>query len=461
MRRSLTLISAAGCLALIHFASLQAPIMTEFFRKLGATEFHIGILGGIPMLAVAAQFMGAVLVRRMPRRKPLWMLLLITGRFLNLPVVLMPLCFPMMDRGLMLTIQLCLLGLSWILQQFGTPLWFSWIGDLIPHRLLNTYWGVRFAWIHVFWILANAGVTIFTYCADRGFSVLGHTFHLDTLHQYALLGTVSVMCGIADIVLFVGVKEPPNEPAPAMPLREVILSPLKDRAFRSFLTFSCAFNISTIIAAAFTQVYCLEQLHLSVWKTTLIWCCGGVGIALSSKQWGKIADRHGHRPVLLFCVCFKPIMALTYLLVTPAHAFWVLALVFLVDWSWNAGVQVASNGYMLKLAPRENRSMYVAAMQGASNVLGGLAAVAAGYYLRRISWFSIDLFGRTWNHFHVIFLASFFLRFWATAAAYAIQEPQSTRTRHVLGELLSVWPANLLLLPVDAARRAHRAVWRR
>ena len=42
---------------------------------------------------------------------------------------------------------------------FGTPLWLSWMGDYLPHKGLNQFWGLRHSsqqWTAALALLANA-----------------------------------------------------------------------------------------------------------------------------------------------------------------------------------------------------------------------------------------------------------------------------------------------------------------
>jgi MFS family permease len=199
--------------------------------------------------------------------------------------------------------------------------------------------------------------------------------------------------------------------------------------------------------------YTLKVLKMPKDVATLIWCVGGIGVALSSRKWGMIADRHGHKPVLAFCTYFKAFIALVFLLITKNSAAWVLPIAFLFDGAWNSGNMVATNGYMMKMAPKENRSMFIAALAGFSGICGGVAAIASGWLLESLSRFKFEAFGRTWINYHVVFLMSVFMRLACAASIPLVREPNSAKTGHILDELLDVWPMNLIRFPIDICRR--------
>ena len=216
--------------------------------------------------------------------------------------------------------------------------------------------------------------------------------------------------------------------------------------------FWVAWMASVMPAAAFMQVYALKELHMPVWQATLIWCVLGVSTALASPGWGRLADRHGHRPVLLTCLACKPWAALVFALITPGTAVWALPLLFLVDGIWNAGMAVGFNGYMLKISPRRNRSMFVATIVALSGLAGGLGSMFAGHLLEALDGFSWIAFGRVWGGYHVVFLGSFLLRCLCVTFAQRIQEPQTTAPARMLTEVLGVGPLRFLRFPVGLYR---------
>jgi MFS family permease len=150
----------------------------------------------------------------------------------------------------------------------------------------------------------------------------------------------------------------------------------------------------------------------------------------------------------------KSIVVLAFLLVTPGTALWVLPIVFFVDSFWNAGIMVASNGYMLKIAPRDNRSMFIASITGLAGICGGLGAIVGGGFLNLAADFQWHGLGRTWTNYHLLFAVSILLRWGCIALAYRVHEPKATSPEALLYQLRGTWPMRFLLFPVGMYRRA-------
>ncbi len=119
-----------------------------------------------------------------------------------------------------------------------------------------------------------------------------------------------------------------------------------------------------MFSASFLPICVLTKPGRFLRETTLLWCFPSVGIALSSDSWGRLADRYGHRPIVMFAMCTKPIIVVIFSLATPSVAWWILAPAFLIDSMWNAALMVATNGYMLRLAPPAQSPDVVAALTG-------------------------------------------------------------------------------------------------
>jgi MFS family permease len=446
LRRSLVRITVAGCLAMVYSAGISSPAFVDFMRVLGATDFHFGLIGGIPMIMLALQFAGATITNTVHRRKPWFMVLVIFGRLLYLPLAFLPALVPSLRGEAGIWFVLALLAVSGMVLNLAVPMWLSWMADLVPGRILNTYWGRRQFWMYLTWAGAFLAISAITFFAP-----------LKVFSVFPALVTIAVIAGVVDILLFKKVMEPPNMVSRHIPVVQSLMAPFRSKEYRSFLIFSCAWSATAMFAAAFMQPYTLENLHVPVWQATLFWCISGVGVALVSSQWGRLADRFGHRPVLAICIGMKSLIVLMFFLVTPASARWVLPIVLFVDSFWNAGTMVATNGYMLKIAPRENRSMFIAAITGFAGICGGLGAIAGGAFLNATQTVSFEFLGRIWDNYSLLFAISIVLRIGCAFLAYRVKEPTASSPEKLLLYLLGTWPMRLLLFPVGLYRVTEKS----
>jgi MFS family permease len=442
LRRSLRIVTVAGCLFMIYSTGTMCPAFTEFFRTIGANELHFGLLGGVPLAMLFMQFVGAALTNRIRRRKGLFMFSIITARLLFLPMVFIPLLLPEGRRTGGIWVALTLYAISGGLLNIGGPPWFSWMADMTPRRVLSRFFGFRHRAMFITWTASYLLVAVLSWLSPWPITVF-----------YPVLATFAVIAGVMDIALFAWVHEPPNTITRGRPALDVLLDPIRHHEFRTFLVFSCAWHAAAMFAAAFMQLYILKILGLSIWQATLIWSVLGIGNALAAKRIGRVADRHGHRAILSLCVSLKSLIVFAFLLITRRTAVWVLPVAFLLDSMLNAGLIVCSGGYMMKMAPRQNRSMFVASVTGFAGLCGGLSAMLAGWVLKLIPDVPVHFLGRDWIDYHLIFACSALMRIACVFLARRIREPKSTGHREVLFELIGVWPLRFVRYPIGLYRR--------
>ena len=420
-------IVAAGCCAMAYTQLTTSPATVQFARSMGATGLHIGILGALPLGLVCVQLLAAITVQHLRRRKPLWMAVSIVQRMIFLPAALGPWLFPQVDDMLWIWTLLSLTALNHALLHFGTPLWLSWMGDYLPHKGLNRFWGLRHSsqqWTAALALFANA-----LFFFKSGVDVRG---------AFAAIIVAGAILGVTDILLFTRVEEPPLRHARGANLLAALAGPFRQPDFRGFIFYSCFWNLAATVGSPFISMYLLEHVGMDLFHVLLLWTIAWVGGALLSNHLGHLAERFGQRPVLILCTAFKSINMIGLLVCPrdPTVAFFVLAPIFMVDAFLNAGIAIANNGFLIKNSPRENRTMFIAAGTGFAGMVGGIASILAGAGLAASEGWSWTLEGTEYVNFHVLFAVSMVLRLAAAVLATQIREPSSTGARIVAGELL-------------------------
>ncbi|MGQ9661895.1 MAG: MFS transporter [Kiritimatiellia bacterium] len=443
LEQDLRRITLGGCLAQVYATCTASPVTTKFYAHLGASTVQFGILGGMPMILLLLQFFGAYITGKLKHRKYWFIGLMIPARVVHLLIAFLPLCFPKFPLLAWIPLFILLDSLSHGLSNLAGISWLSWMSDLIPRRILNRYWGERQRYMTVVWTMAYLAVAAFRYW---GISVPPRV-------TFPILVTIGSVAGVWDILLFRRVSEPENSVVAGKSPFSIFAEPLRNQQYRSLLTYTSAFMFTATLGASFMQLYVLQVLQVPEWKTTLIWAASGFGPALVARAWGRIADRHGHRPVIVFCAFLKPLICLAFLVINAKNAIFILAPAFLFDSMLNSGRSLAINGFMLKNAPRINRSMFIAACTAFSGIAGGIGSIIGGYLLRHTEWFSPTICGKSWNNYHLLFSISFLLRAACIPLAIRLKEPASSRTATLLAHLRREWPLRIVTYPFELYRR--------
>lgn len=432
----------AGSLFMLYATGIGSPATTKYFLSIGAREWHFGIIGGIPPAMLGVQFLGAFLVNRFERRKPSFVISLIAARLLYLPIAFLPSLGGRWAPEARMAMAMGLLAASAALSNYAGPFSYSWLADLIPRPVLNRFWGRRQVAMHIAWVIASVAVTAYLYATRQ--SAVG---------VFRTLVLAAVAAGVADILLFLRVREPPNLEDRSISFARSFRQPLADAEYRPFLVYSCFWNFAAMLAASFMQLYVLKTLGLAAWKTALIWCLGGIGVALASPLWGRLADRYGHRPIINACIPLKTGIVLVFMALTPDNVVWLLPTAFLLDGLLNAGTMVANNGYMLTHAPESNRSMFIAAITGLSGLAGGLGAMVGGVLLQAFGPECTAWAPGRWNAYQAVFALSLLLRLSCIPLARRIRENRAAPANRVLHEFVGDFTLRFLRFPIGLYRR--------
>ncbi len=421
----------------------MSPATIEFARQHGATGLHIGILGALPTATLFMQFIAAVVVNHLTFRRRLWFTVSIIQRLALMPLAICPLLFPEAPGGVWIWTLIALTAANHGMLHFGSPLWLSWMGDYLPHNGLNRYWGRRHIWMQ--WTAAASLLA-------GGVLLLGSGWGINV--AFAVLIVAGAVAGVADILFFVKVEEPPVKPLPQPTLSRVFSAPFKDSRFRSFITYACFWNFAAMIGAPFISLFLLDYLGMSLASVLMLWAASWAGGALLSRRIGRLAEAFGSRPLLILCTLLKPINMVALLVVpfTPSIAMWILVPTFVIDALLNAGIAVANNGFMLKNSPQENRSMYIAAGTALAGMVGGLTAIVAGGVLTLLGSWSIAWGGVPLVGYHALFAASLLLRVVSVYYAWRVEEPGSHSARHVMLHLIGATPLRTMRFPVGLYR---------
>ncbi|MCA8999904.1 MAG: MFS transporter, partial [Planctomycetaceae bacterium] len=337
LRQAQVVIVIAGCLGMAYTQLTTCPASIEIVRDLGGTGLHVGILGALPTGMLFVQFLAAWLGNKLNYRRPWWFWFSLLQRLLCIPAAVGPWLFPEVPD----VIWLWALLLSWAATQglvhFCNPLWLSWMGDYLPHKGLSHYWGIRHYWMQATAALSLVG-------ASLGLRYLA----TDIRQGFAGIVLIGCLLGVIDILMFFKVDEPKVTRLPDAGLWEVLSGPFRHPGFRSFIGFTCFWHFAAMMGAPFISLYLLDHIGMSADEVLMLWVFSWVGGAISAKWFGRLAEAHGNRVVLIVCTALKSINMIALMLVPPVPqlAFWILAPVFMVDMALNSGIAIANNGFM-------------------------------------------------------------------------------------------------------------------
>jgi len=419
VRRAIRLSYAQAMLGSIYAASTGGMFLIGYALKLGAGDVQIGLLSTIPMLCVVMQLPASVLVERGVSRRRMTIaasLLSVAGWAL---VILIPYAMSAASSNAKVTALVAIIAAVTLSVHVAGNARGSWLGDLIPSGHRGAFFGRSI----MFWGIVG---TVFA---------IGEGFFLDQvkdmgLAAFSLLFGFGMIFGVVSALLFL--------PQPDFPLVRHELA----RGYRSLVARTFAnkpLMIVTLyailwsmqgIAGPFYATYLLRDLHMPFLHLGLLNATFVVTMLAFSPFWGKMADRYGCRPVLIFCTLIIAPLPLVWVWLTDVR--WVyLAIppINLVAGFAAGGVSVALSTLVYKVTPEAGRSVQFAIYSVIVVLLAAPMPTIGGLLPQWIRAMGLPADLRC-----TFYASGLFVLAAARVAAY-IPEPRSRRTRALIRRL--------------------------
>jgi len=526
LRMSLRTVTVAWMMGVVWMSAIGGSHVKSFARMIGFNDLAFGFMAAMPFLATFGQIPATLIVERTGHRKYLFLYCMIVSRMLWLVIAAVPL-LPIPSATAVVT-MLALLGVSWFLAAMGGPPWFSWMGDMIPRRIRGRYMAHRnrlAGLVQVFVVIA-LGVVLDLVTVEGAPETPADQPLLLVVACVAFV--VAGIMGTADILAFFRLREvvPTTPDKPRVPVidirippperhdisttvgyhlrqglavcKTVLLEPLGDRAFRSYVFYAAVMTFSVSLCGWYYWLQAMENLGFSKLGTNMLFMViGPIAGIYTSTAWGKATDRWGRRPVLIIATIGTACSALPWLFITrqTPHPAFVDAIVgrtaSLVSWIagrdvmllapdapigaylWAAvgcviggtawtGIGLAQTSVMLGFSDGPGRSKYVAACGVLISIGGALGGILGGTLAESLSFLQDSPIGPLlWNNWHATIALSSVTRIAGLAALIHMPDSGAGRVRDLV-RLVGVnvynatWPRLFYRLRTVGWRRRHR-----
>ncbi|MFZ1933019.1 MAG: MFS transporter [Thermoguttaceae bacterium] len=398
-----------------------------------AKELHAAWIGlSIGLVAAAPQVVGVLrlgapaMIARLADRKRfcIWAFLLSV-----VPLALIPLlCKP----GLLPspTWSLATLILLWCVYQLlqylaAVALW-SWLADAARTRIRGRFLGWRQRWV-------MAGMTVATVIA--GMAVINVQDINPSMREVnpaypkwvvygfvVCLGAIFLLAAIVPLAQMPACRRRPSATsASARPVAN-LTSPFRDRRFLRLLVYGCWFSLFNGITDAAQNSYVMNVLGLSFFRSLSLKTGMNLGQWVASPWAGRWGDRFGNRSVMVVSQLLVAAALLFFAVASRAHWWWLVGAYVL--WIAYAGINVCRPALMLKLAPPELNTSYVAVFDTVSGLCFAASAVLGGVILDACArWSGVTVAGVSFSFFPLIFIFGWIVRSLGALLLLWIVEP--------------------------------------
>ena len=424
--RSRRVSTIEGCVSTLHGTLIGGSLLTAYALALGASDFHIGLIAGFGMVANMGLLIGAQASLRRRARKPIVVRAALASRMAWILLAVIP--FVPLSPAARVWSFLFIVFMAQTLLQAAVNPWSDWIADLAPECIRGRFFGVRNA------VCGGVGMAGAIFVGRSYDYLKAHVHPGQEMWVFVPFFGGTAVLAVISAWLYTRQWEPPMREAPILPLRDLILRPLRHAPYRTLIRFQVCWAVACAIGGPFFGAHMIRNLHMSM--STIAWygiLSGSVGL-FSQPLWGRVVDRFGNRPVLVFNIVVVFTMPIIWLFATPDFLMPVWADALLTGLCW-PGLNMALFNLVLGTAPAENRQGYLAAQGVIAGMAHFMAAALGGLLADRWSSFCLVIGPQTLVNFHLLFLLSAFGRLLMLPAALRLHEPRAMPVKALVSGL--------------------------
>jgi len=439
------------------FATLTGGVfLTGFALYLGMNEFWIGLLAAMPFLVTVFQLPTAYVIERRGGRKQIAYRAAAGARLTWIPILLVALSpISPVSTKWMLIVMLFFVSQTFIAVSYVS--WLSWTSGLVPDEMRGRFFGTRN-------MLAGAAGLVVMFVFGHLLDYVKHRPHGGLSLGFGITFMVAVFFGMYSLRFLRRITER-SVTGKVIPTRfpTHVSLPFKNTNFRKFLAFTLVWNFSVYVASPFFTLYFLRDLKLSYGFVASLGMLSAFGDLLGMRIWGRVSDRVKNKVVIRIASCVAALLPGIWVLVRPGSVLMPILLHIVGAGFW-AGINLCMNNLLLRIAPQENRSVYLSMYHMVGGLSAAIAPIAAGLAIKSFLSSGIHVLWWHLSSVPVIFVISTILRFSSLPVLKYVQEPEEISVGELVRILRSVRGLNMangfshLLHPFIAIVRNKRTL---
>ncbi|WP_300600446.1 MFS transporter [Niabella sp.] len=366
-------------LKMVIWDGLAAEVMTSFTGSaflvalallLGASNVQIGLLAALPMITNVSQLISIWLVRRYNNRK----MIAVYGAYLaRVPLIIIGI-FVWQLPHTSFNLLLFFLLFYYFFGSVAGPAWNSWMKDLVPERLLGTYFSRRTRYTQTLDVVLSLLLALLL-----DYVKLHHPQR--ELDVYAWFFIMAGIVGVVGGYLLSKAPEPRSQLS-GMNTFALLKLPLRNANFRTLLLFNSAWVFAINIAIPFFMVFMMKSLKLPISYIIVLTVISQLFSIFTIRIWGIFSDRYSNKsiialsaPIYIICIigwCFVGFYKQAYLNIT------LLVLIHIFSGIATSGINLSLTNIGLKLAPRADAIVYLSVKNIVTAIFSSLGPLLGG-----------------------------------------------------------------------------------
>jgi len=412
--------SLAGGMFLMGFA----------IKILKATPQQIGILAALPMFANLVQIFGSIIIEKTGKKKLLCFVSIFINRILWILIILLPFAIfaPLADWRVWILVGI--IAVSSLFGSLAGVSWLAWMSDIVPDNIRGSYFGKRN-------MIASACGMVVVLLGGKFITMWEKQFGETNPFGFVLLFIAGLAVGIIAIFFLSRIPEAENtkkEGAGGFDFK-VFFKPLQDKNFFTLILFVAAWMFAIQIAAPFYGVFMIENLKVDFSTITILGTFATFATLFMMKIWGPISDKLGNKPVIIVSGWFLIIIPFLWVLAVPGKYYLSVLLAHVLSGAFMAGATLSQFNILIKLSPKEGRSVYLALFAAITGIVGAAAPIVGGSLSSMLGNFSMTISSYTISNLHVIFIISAMLQAVTIFFILKVKEPAASTPVAVIMQL--------------------------
>jgi len=307
--------------------------------------------------------------------------------------------------------------------------WNAWIQEWVPARLRGKYFGRRNRVLQI---------SLLSFLLGAGW-ILARWDYAVGAFQSIIIGAV-LLRAFSIYSQWISPTRPHRPTVPAtLSFTEQIGVVKRSRSFLWFIAFGAVWSFAANCFGPFYHVFMFEQLNLSAWDVGILSTVSALGGALALPGWGRLLDRFGNRPVMVFSLLVWQTVNLLWCFLTPENNT-IVYLIWALGGMTSMGA-IASSGFvlgqftiLLRLLPLEAKSLAIGLNLAVTSLSAAIAPILGGIALR---W-GFQRFDDPVAVYHACFILQPLLAVAGCLILLRVEEPRASPLTMVFGAMRNI-----------------------
>jgi MFS family permease len=368
IKKSMNAFIAGAVLWAIFFAATTGPVLAGLLIALDMNNVEIGIINSLALLLLPCQVLGAWLQQRFWGRKSFWF---VTGAvyyasYIFLVVLLY--FWGLLNPQLAVYLFILIFGFGLVFVNLGVPVWFAWVGDLVPPRESNRFWNRRSGISQLSLVVSSIIVGIII-------DYLGK----QNINTYVLVIGGGTIFGIISMFLVVIAKDSkPHRKIKQVPVFSKLRLIWRNIQFRQLVGFFGLQSFAQWLIIPFTFIYLQRTLHLSMSVIQLLVALSGITSFFSTYVFQVIGSKFGRKPIILSCTFVKGIEFISWALLLPGSPWFIIIIPFILGGIVNVGLLTSTFSLLTTSGKQQLKTLSIALFFAFTGLLGFIASSLSG-----------------------------------------------------------------------------------